>query len=162
MVLVLRIEKYKVSTVHFLTLEIVESYDSYHIARINSPPMAGKPGQNMVPHLSKCVYVAPDVKSRAITRATAIQNTSIGRSVSMPLSAIVFPGADHPSTFPAIAISATPSPVPSPLLFAPPLPTFDRPPKRLITSSLNLIYWQMGRMLMKFLSHDTLAVPVIM
>ena len=54
----------------------------------------------MVPHLSKCVYVAPDVKSRAITevnakknRVTAIQNTSIGRSVSMPLSAIVFLGA---------------------------------------------------------------------
>ena len=106
--------------------------------------MAGKPGQNMVPHLSKCVYVAPDVKSHAITevnakknRATAIQNTSIGCSVSMPLPAIVFPGADHPSTFPTITISATPSPAPSPLLFAPPLPTFDRPPKRLRTSSLN-------------------------
>jgi hypothetical protein len=118
----------------------------FHIARINSPPISGKPGQTMVPHLSKCVFVTPDVKNRAIDeinekkiRATAGggQNPPmLGRSVSMPLPAIAFPGSDQLPY--QTALSATPSPVPSPLLLsAAPLVAFGRPSKRPRTSSFN-------------------------
>ena len=100
----------------------------------------------MVPHLSKCVFVAPDVKDRAVeeingkkTHATNSQlNPSmLGRSVSMPLPAIAFPGSDQVRLpYPTATASATPSPAPSPLLFSTPLLTFDHPLKRARTASL--------------------------
>ena len=96
----------------------------------------------MVPHLSKCVFVAPDVKDRAVeeingkkNRATNNQNPSmLGRSVSMPLPAVAFSGSSQ-VPYPTATASATPSPAPSPLLFSTPLLTFDRPLKCARTAS---------------------------
>jgi len=96
--------------------------------------LAGKPKQNMVPHLCKCIYVDPTTKTRAqFARAEttaadesalcqAFRRPSLSHSVSwshlqLPVSA--WPGG--PST------SATPSPLPSRLLFDTSLPA---PPKR--------------------------------
>ena len=94
----------------------------------------------MVPHLSKCIFVAPDVKARAVDELSEKKNRArdhpplLGRSFSTPLPVIAFPGSDQIS-YPT-ATSATPSPAPSPLLLSAPLLTFDRPPKRPRTSSL--------------------------
>jgi hypothetical protein len=94
----------------------------------------------MVPHLSKCIFVTPDVKAHAVEEILGKKNRGkenppiLGRSFSMPLPAIAFPGSDQ-APYPTVA-AATPSPAPSPLLLSAPLLTFDRPPKRPRTSSL--------------------------
>jgi len=103
--------------------------------------MAGKPKQNMVPHLCKCIYVDPATKTRAqAARAEATaadesalrqasRHPSLSHSVSwshlqLPVSA--WPGGP--------SISATLlSPLPSPMLFDTSLPA---PPKRRRTSSI--------------------------
>jgi len=98
----------------------------------------------MVPHLSKCGFVALDVKALALDEVNAKKTRAqapggfqhppmLGRSFSMPLA---FPGSGPPP-FPTATVLATPSPAPSPLLLSAPLLTFDRPPKRPRTSSLN-------------------------
>ncbi|KAF8165801.1 hypothetical protein B0H34DRAFT_856070, partial [Crassisporium funariophilum] len=47
-------------------------------ARINSPPMAGKPKQNMVTHLTKCTKVSAAVRVRAVEwKHTKVTNTVI-------------------------------------------------------------------------------------
>ena len=95
--------------------------------------MAGKPKQNMVPHLCKCIYVDPGTKTCAQSaraeaaaadesalrppsfRPSLSHSASWSHSLQPPVS--TWPGG--PST------SATPSPLPSPLLFntsLPPLP----------------------------------------
>ena len=79
----------------------------------------------MVPHLSKCVFVTPDVRARAVEeingkKTCAHENPPmLGRSVSMPLLAFST-GLDqgHQAPYPT---SGTPSPAPSPLLLSAPL-----------------------------------------
>lgn len=98
----------------------------------------------MVPHLSKCVLVAPDVRARAVadingrkTRGHDSQAPMLGRSVSMPLLAISTSSDQVPYPNAGWNISGTPSPAPSPLLLSTPLVNLERPPKRLRTSSFN-------------------------
>ena len=103
--------------------------------------MAGKPKQNMVPHLCKCIYVDPATKTRAqAARAEATaadesalrqasRHPSLSHSVSwshlqLPVSA--WPGG--PSTSATLL-----SPLPSPMLFDTSLPA---PPKWRRTSSI--------------------------
>jgi hypothetical protein len=97
----------------------------------------------MLPHLSKCVLVAPDVRARALEDINK-KNTSrggqgnlqapmpvLGRSVSMPVLSISSSGAGWSGT-------GTPSPVPSPLLLSAPLLNLERPQKRPRTSSFGV------------------------
>ena len=67
-------------SLHFLISEV------YHIALINSPPMVGKPGQNTVPHLSKCVFVAPDVKGRAVEEIDLVRRQFRVLHLDVPLT----------------------------------------------------------------------------
>lgn len=94
-----------------------------HIVRKTTPPISGKPGQPMVPHLSKCVYVAPELQARAAEEIKGKKGRFppiLGRSASMPLP--ITTGSDYPTTSGwTRATSATPSPVPSPLLLSAPL-----------------------------------------
>ena len=92
----------------------------------------------MVPHLSKCVFVAPDIRARAAEEIDGKKGRcppALGRSASMPLPAITTGSADYPPTGWTRSTSATPSPAPSPLLLSTPLLNFERPPKRPRTSS---------------------------
>jgi hypothetical protein len=129
--------KHKV--VPFLTFE---SHDSpvtklkIYLALNNCAPIAGKPSQSMVPHLSKCVLVRPDVRSHAVqemndkkNRCENLPNPPIlGQSVSMPLPAIMMSTASYSSyqNF-GLSTSSTPSgsPSPSPLLLSAPLLNLD-------------------------------------
>lgn len=131
--------KFKVVVRH---LYLRDGYEFY-VARINCSPISGKPGQSMVPHLSKCIFVAPDVKAHAIeeinekrSRRREDPGPALGRSVSMPLLPIITTGLDqvHYPT-PGWSGSATLSPMPSPLLLSTPLVNIDRPTKRPRTSS---------------------------
>lgn len=98
----------------------------------------------MVPHLTKCIFVAPDVKARAVEENLNTKKAGrgrenlgpvLGRSISMPLPIITM-GLDQVHYYPTAAgYSATPSPAPSPLLLATPLVSLDRPLKRHRTSS---------------------------
>ncbi|KAH9050333.1 hypothetical protein EDB87DRAFT_1827458 [Lactarius vividus] len=45
-------------------------------AQISCPPMAGKPKQCMVPHLSKCIYVDPSVRAVALGQASNTPTTT--------------------------------------------------------------------------------------
>ena len=103
-----------------------------HIVRKTTPPISGKPGQSMVPHLSKCVYVAPELRARAAEEIEGKKGRFppiLGRSASMPLP--ITTGSDYPTTSGwTRATSAMPSPVPSPLLLSAPLLNFERPPTR--------------------------------
>lgn len=98
----------------------------------------------MIPHLSRCVFVAPDIRALALKDINEKKNTSrgqgnlqapmLGRSVSMPVLSI--------STTPDQVAAGwsgtgTPSPVPSPLLLSTPLLNLERPPKRPRTTSFN-------------------------
>jgi hypothetical protein len=102
----------------------------------------------MVPHLSKCGFVALDVKARALeevnakkTRANApgnLQNPPmLGRSFSMPLPAIAFPGSG-PLPFPTATVISSPKPS----LIVRPLTNFRPLTKRPRTSSLNPLLQQ--------------------
>lgn len=94
----------------------------------------------MVPHLSKCVLVAPDIRNRAVAEINDKKNRCelenppnwanppmLGRSVSTPLPTIM-----TASGYPNSGSSASPfgSPIPSPLLLSAPLLNIDRPLKR--------------------------------
>ena len=94
--------------------------------------MAGKPKQNMVPHLSKCVLVDPSVRSLAeaskatiMTQQSAVpQHLSRSSSWSRSVSPAYPPGPSLPTL----------SPLPSPLLLS--IPLFPEPvSKRKRTSS---------------------------
>lgn len=97
----------------------------------------------MVPHLSKCALVAPDVRNRALQEINDKKNhpsnpsnpPMLARSASMPLPAIMTSGSSYPN--PGLSTSATPSesPIPSPLLLSTPLLNLDRPSKRARVSS---------------------------
>jgi hypothetical protein len=81
----------------------------------------------MVPHLAKCTFVAPDIK------AIAIQETNSKKSRRGPGDP---PMLEHSESVPLFAFpSATPSPLPSPLLLATPILNIDRPMKRSRVSS---------------------------
>jgi hypothetical protein len=88
----------------------------------------------MVPHLSKCVLVAPDVRDRAVAdindkKLNRRPNPPmLGRSVSMPLPVITtLSGYPFPNS--GLSASATPSgsesASPSPLLLSAPLLNMD-------------------------------------
>ena len=47
----------------FGSLGLKDHYKIY-ITRRDCPPISGKPGQSMVPHLSKCVLVEPEIRPR--------------------------------------------------------------------------------------------------
>ncbi len=91
----------------------------------------------MVPHLSKCVLIGPEIRNRALEEINTKKDRHkhlpmmIGRSASMPLPAIMM-GLGHTYTAPGMSGSATPfeSPTPSPLLLSTPLINFERPLKR--------------------------------
>ena len=114
-----------------------------YIACRDCPPISGKPGQSMVPHLSKCVFVGPEVRSRAVEeidgKKICRQNLSgtIGHSTNVPLRLpAIMTGFGHPN--PSTSRSTTPfgSPSPSLLLMSTPLLNFERPPKRPRVSSV--------------------------
>ena len=95
----------------------------------------------MVPHLSKCVLVGPEVRSWALEEINVKKKkrdnppATIGRSASIPLPAITTGIGHHPGSR-----SATPfdSPIPSPLLLSAPLLNFERPPKCARVSSFTV------------------------
>jgi hypothetical protein len=95
----------------------------------------------MVPHLIKCVFVAPDIKARALEDVINQKNghregpPMLGRSISMPLPAITTGSDRAPYSTAGWSASPSESPIPSPLLLSAPLPNFERPPKRLRASS---------------------------
>jgi hypothetical protein len=101
--------------VSFVLLEVLSDL-SIRSARINCPPMAGKPKQNMVPHLSKCTYVDPATKALALEARTEPVDGFVlqqhPQRPSQPLRPILTTWSNMPS------ISATPSPLPSPLLLS--------------------------------------------
>ena len=91
----------------------------------------------MVPHLAKCLFVAPDVRARAER-----ENSSKKANRGLPNPLMLERSASLPSfPLPPIAsgsshigfISATPSPMPSPLLLNAPI--LERPLKRSRVSS---------------------------
>jgi hypothetical protein len=86
--------------------------------------MAGKPKQNMVPHLCKCIYVDPATKTHAQSARAEADESRPGLSHSASWSHMLQPPA---STWPGgPSTSATPSPLPSPLLFNTSLPLLKR------------------------------------
>ena len=93
----------------------------------------------MVPHLSKCIHVGPNVRNCALEDINSKKSQhnnppgTVGRSASMPLPAIMTGLGCAPATYPNLGTS-TPtmlfeSPCPSPLLLSAPLLNFKRPPK---------------------------------
>lgn len=117
-----------------------------YVAIDECAPIAGKPSQSMVPHLSKCVLIAPDVRDRAVAEINDKKlnrrgnppnppTGMLGRSVSMPLPTTA---SGHPPYLNSgLSASATSfgSPSPSPLLLSAPLLNIDRPSKRARVSS---------------------------
>ena len=108
--------------------------------------MAGKPKQNMVPHLCKCVYVDPATRALAQAAKAAEVATDDQQPQCLSHSA----SWSHPM-HPRTAVSAPcqwagsllafttpgPSPLPSPLLLATPINLNPEPmPKRKRTSSV--------------------------
>ena len=97
----------------------------------------------MVPHLSKCIFVTPDVRTRAVEEINGKKNRGqenplmLGRSVSMPVLAISTSSdqVPYPTQAAGWSTTGTPSPPPSPLLLSAPLVNLERPPKRPRTSS---------------------------
>ena len=102
--------------------------------------MAGKPQQNMVPHLLKCALVACDVKSMAEKEQEDKKSATRTRTLSH--SASWSYGLRPPALTTSLALpfaststSATPSPLPSPAL--PPMPfLLENTAKRRRTSSV--------------------------
>jgi hypothetical protein len=101
--------------------------------------MAGKPKQNMVPHLCKCVYVNPSIRASAQAAKTdtaAIEQSAVPQRLShsaswshlqvpqFSTSTAWLPGASLP-----------PSPLPNPLLLSTPILT-EPLTKRKRTSSI--------------------------
>ena len=99
---------------------------------MNCQPFPGKPSQSMIPHLAKCIHVAPDVR----THAEQDHNNSKKKCHGPANPLMLERSASLPSfPLPPIATgSATPSPMPSPLLLAP-IPNIERPQKRSRVSS---------------------------
>jgi hypothetical protein len=115
------------------------TYYKIYVALSDCTPISGKLSQSMVPHLSGCALVGPDVRNRALQEINDKKNHAkppnppmLARSVSMPLPAIVTTsGSSYPNS--GLSTSAMPSgsPSPSPLLLSAPLLTYiDRRPKR--------------------------------
>ena len=95
----------------------------------------------MVPHLAKCGFVAPDVRARAVEENNRKKSRRenpplLGRSASLPLPAITTGLGYTAYQTASLIASATPSPVPSPLMLSAPLLNLERPQKRPRTSSL--------------------------
>ena len=104
----------------------------FSVARVNSPPISGKPGQSMVPHLNKCIFVAPDIRAHALEeingKKICRQNPPmLGRSFSMPLPTIT----TEPDQIPYLSGLGMSSQAPSPLLLSAPLLNMERPLKRI-------------------------------
>ena len=94
----------------------------------------------MVPHLSKCVLIAPDVRDCAVAEINDTKlnhhgnppdppTSMLGRSVSMPLPTMA--SGYPPCLNSGLSTSATPSGLPSPslLLLSVPLLNIDQPSK---------------------------------
>ncbi|KAM6491660.1 hypothetical protein JOM56_012904, partial [Amanita muscaria] len=99
----------------------------------------------MVPHLSKCVFVGPDIRNRAAEEINGKKNRRenprmFGRSASMPLPAVMT-GSGYVSNPSGLSVSATPSgsPSPSPLLLSASLLNLERPLKRPRVSSFTSV-----------------------
>ena len=92
--------------------------------------MAGKPKQNMVPHLCKCVYVDPATKKRAQAakaEVTAVDVSAQPQQLSLSINQYSLqPNAASPTGWPGVSTSAAPSPLPSPLLLSTSLTNFKR------------------------------------
>lgn len=112
-----------------------------YTACIDCLPISGKPTQTMLPHLSKCTFVAPDIRALAAEEVKEKKNCNrknppVGRSVSMPLLSNIATGSSQiPYMSGGWSASVTPSPAPSPLLLSVPLLNLERPLKRARTSS---------------------------
>ncbi|KAM6497447.1 hypothetical protein JOM56_007920 [Amanita muscaria] len=124
----------------FFASEIVTDRYKFYVALIDCAPISGKPGQTMVPHLSKCVFIGPDVRNRAVEEISGKKNRRenpharmLGRSASMPLPAIMT-GSGYPTSLSASAMPSG-SPSPSPLLLSAPLVNLERLLKRARVSS---------------------------
>ena len=97
--------------------------------------MAGKPKQNMVPHLMKCIYVDPATRARAQAaknEATAVEHSAVPRHLSHSASWSQ-PSNLHPqcmllNMWPSTSRTSTLSPLPSPLLLSTPI--FAEPPSK--------------------------------
>ena len=101
----------------------------------------------MVPHLSKCVLVAPDIRNHAVVEINDKKNRCkparphnhpmSGHSFSMPLPTIMTASASYSNSSlstPDIPFGS-PSPSPSPLLLSALLLNIDQLPKRARVSS---------------------------
>ena len=98
----------------------------------------------MIPHLAKCGFVAPDIRAQAVTALEELEREKknrrglpnplmLERSASLPSLPTIATGSSHTGF-----ISATPSPMPSPLLLTAPGPILnhmERPLKRNRVSS---------------------------
>ena len=99
--------------------------------------MSGKPSQSMVPHLARCIFVAPDVK------AIAIEENNSKKSHCGPGDP---PMLEHSASLPLFAIAtgsnsialATLSPMPSPLLSSTPMLHIEQPMKCSRVSSFTM------------------------
>jgi len=98
----------------------------------------GKPTQSMVPHLSKCVLVRPDIRNHAVQeindKKTCCKNPPnspmLRHLVSMPLPTIMMASGYPPSSLSTLAMPSG-SPSPSPLLMSAPFLNIDQlVPKR--------------------------------
>jgi hypothetical protein len=102
--------------------------------------MAGKPKQNMVPHLCKCIYIDPATKQHALAakaNAAAADNSMQPHQLahSNSWSHSIQASATSSSAWPSGSVLATPSPLPSPLLLSTVTPFMEPLPKCKRTSS---------------------------
>jgi hypothetical protein len=94
----------------------------------------------MVPHLSKCSFVAPDIRTRALEeihrKKTHHENPpTLGRSISLPQLSIMTGLEQVPYLTVGWSNLATPFPAPSPLLLSAPLLNLEWPLKHSHASS---------------------------
>ena len=97
--------------------------------------MAGKPKQNMVLHLCRCIYVDPATKQRALatkTDAAAADNSMQPHRLahSNSWSHSIQASTASSSAWSSGSVLATPSPLPSPLLLSMVAPFMEPLPKR--------------------------------
>lgn len=123
--------KHKVATRSFFYLW--HCYKIY-IACQNSLPISLKPSQMMVPHLAKCHLVAPHIRAHAAEENNAKKShRGPGDPPMLEHSAatasVPFPAIKMGSGYASLVASATPSPIPSPLLLSAPLLNIEWPLK---------------------------------
>lgn len=113
-------------------------------ARATIGAMAGKPKQNMVKHLTKCIHVAPDVKAFAVAEqgqvAPPLVHAASWSHGTRPPPLITTALGNAWAGSSANTMSVTPSPIASPLLLSIPLigePGPGPASKRRRTSSFN-------------------------